>query len=82
MTQPRTTCPDCKEMVPCNEWAAYGRHEDCAMNPSREGVALYQRRPSIAEQVAGYVPMGTLAYPVQFGNGRPARTVRRKAVPE
>jgi hypothetical protein len=24
-------CPNCGELVPANEWAAYRRHEDCAM---------------------------------------------------
>lgn len=25
------TCPNCSRPVPANEWAAYGRHEDCAV---------------------------------------------------
>lgn len=24
-------CPNCGQPVPANEWASYGRHEDCAI---------------------------------------------------
>lgn len=27
-------CPNCKECVPDNEWAAYRRHEDCYVGPA------------------------------------------------
>lgn len=43
-------CPKCGQPVPANEWAAYGRHEDCHAVTSDPNLPGTGHQPSKGKQ--------------------------------